>query len=137
MYSKMELVELVDVFYARPWRPVIQWGQEPLLDRFKAEEQCIGTENRQTELTDRGRETLHNFIMKETRSILETLKNQGKKKFWLSDILPFFDYGEYTEYFVDYLLRNDSEKQDTLIQRYSKATRKEKIIYNDKLLILK
>ena len=66
------------------------------------------------ELTNEGREYLHNFIMEETEKVIKLIKEAGGR-IYLEKLLKQVDYGTDTEEFLDYLLTNESKKASTRI----------------------
>lgn len=120
MYSKKGMVEMVLFFYAWSSYKAADWNGDELLEQFRADGYCIKKSQTVAELTESGEEFLHRFIVEETMFVVSELLKSGKEH-RLSQIINTFDYGDETDAFLEYLFKNDSQKEESFVKSYVKS----------------
>ena len=112
-FTVEEKIELVLYFYKPLSMNYEGWRKESCYQKFEEKGYARKNENK-VGLTDEGEEYLHNFIMTETEKVIKLIKQAGGEIF-LKELLRQLDYGTDTEEFLDYLLTNESKKENSRI----------------------
>lgn len=110
-FTVEEKVELVLYFYKPLSMDYEGWREESCYRRFEKAGYAKKVGDK-IELTIEGREYLHNFIVDETEKVIKLIKKFGGK-ISPEELLKQLDYRIDAEEFLDYLLTNESKKENS------------------------
>ena len=109
-FTVEEKVDLVLYFYKPLSMDYEGWREESCYRRFEKAGYAKKVGDK-IELTTEGREYLHSFIVAETEKAIKLIK-KSRGKILLKELLKQLDYGIDAEEFLDYLLTNESKKEN-------------------------